>query len=64
MHDENPLPSFEGEPEVVTVSGNIDEFTDMVWNNLNEENKVSLFVRTVDLETGKTETRIVNKNVK
>ncbi len=64
MHDENPLPSFEGEPEVVTVSGNIDEFTDLVWNSLNEENKVSLFVRTVELETGKTETRIVNKNVK
>ena len=62
MGDGNPLPSFEGEPELVGISGNIDEFTDMVWNNLSADNKVSLFVRFVDLETGKYETRIVNKN--
>jgi len=62
MGDGNPLPSFEGEPKLVEISGNIFEFTDMLWNNLNNDNKVSLFVRYVDLETGETETRIVNKN--
>ena len=62
MHDGNPLPSFEGEPKLVEISGNIDEFTDMVWNSLNEENKVSLFVRYIDIVTGTYETRIVNKN--
>ena len=60
----SPIPSFSGEPEAVSVNGNIDEFTSLVWNALNEENKVSLFVRFVNLQTGKTETRIVNKNVK
>ena len=62
MSDGNPLPSFEGEPEKVDISGNIDEFTDAVWNSLNEENKVSLFVRFIDIEKGSFETRIVNKN--
>ena len=62
MGDGNPLPSFEGEPKRVEISGNIDEFTDMLWTNLNEENKVSLFVRYIDIETEKTETRIINKN--
>lgn len=60
--DGNPLPSFEGEPERVGIEGNIDDFTDMVWNSLNEENKVSLFVRYIDIATGKYETRIINKN--
>ena len=64
MEDGDPLPSFEGEPKLVEISGNIDEFTEMVWNSLNEDNKVSLFVRYIDIETGKYETRIVNKNVK
>jgi len=63
MGDGNPLPSFEGEPELIGIKGGIDEFTDMLWNNLNPDNKVSLFVRYVNLENGKTETRIVNKNV-
>ncbi|MGN0373105.1 MAG: IMP cyclohydrolase [Enterocloster sp.] len=62
MHDGNPLPSFEGEPKLVKIEGTIDEFTDMVWNSLNEDNKVSLFVRFIDIATGKAETRIVNKN--
>lgn len=62
MHDGNPLPSFEGEPKLVGISGSIDEFTDMVWKNLNEENKVSLFVRFIDIATGAYETRIINKN--
>lgn len=62
MHDGNPLPSFEGEPKPVKISGSIDEFTDMMWTNLNEDNKVSLFVRYIDISTGAVETRIVNKN--
>lgn len=62
MHDGNPLPSFEGEPKLVGISDDIDEFTDMIWNSLNEENKVSLFVRYIDIATGQYETRIMNKN--
>ncbi|MBR3606447.1 MAG: IMP cyclohydrolase [Lachnospiraceae bacterium] len=60
--DGNPLPSFEGEPKLVEIKGEIDEFAKMLWESLNEENKVSLFVRYIDLETGKYETRIINKN--
>lgn len=63
MHDGNPLPSFEGEPKVVGISDDIDAFTELVWNSLNEDNKVSLFVRFIDIATGSYETRIVNKNV-
>ncbi len=62
MGDGNPLPSFEGEPKLVSIPNDIDEFTNGLWNALNEDNKVSLFVRFIDLETGKTETRIINKN--
>ena len=64
MHDGNPLPSFEGEPKRVKIEGDIDSFTKTVWESLNEENKVSLFVRFIDVETGAYETRIVNKNQK
>ncbi len=60
--NENPLPSFEGEPKLVAIDKEIDEFTNMLWESLNEENKVSLFVRYIDIETGEYETRIVNKN--
>ncbi|MBR6222000.1 MAG: IMP cyclohydrolase [Lachnospiraceae bacterium] len=60
--NEEPLPSFEGEPKLVDIKGDIDEFTDLVWNSLNEDNKVSLFVRYIDIETGEYETRIINKN--
>lgn len=63
MGDGNPLPSFEGEPTLIGMEGDIDSFTQMVWENLNEENKVSLFVRYIEIESGKYETRIVNKNV-
>ena len=60
----NPIPSFEGEPKTVTgIEGTIDEVTDMLWNSLNEGNKVSLFVRFVNRTTGETTTKIVNKNV-
>ena len=62
--DGNPLPSFEGEPKTLELPDvNIDALTDIIWKNLNEDNKVSLFVRYIDLTSGETETRIVNKNV-
>jgi len=63
MGDGNPLPSFEGEPKLVGIEGDIDIFTNTVWENLNADNKVSLFVRYIEIETGKYETRIINKNV-
>lgn len=62
MHDGNPLPSFEGEPKLVSIKDDMNEFTDMLWNSLNKDNKVSLFVRYIDIETGKYETKIINKN--
>lgn len=62
MGDGSPLPSFEGEPKLVDVENDIDVYTNLLWTNLNEDNKVSLFVRYIDIETGKYETRIVNKN--
>ena len=62
MSDGDPLPSFEGEPECIKMEGDLDGFTERVWNSLNEENKVSLFVRRIEIATGKYETRIVNKN--
>ena len=60
--DGNPLPSFEGEPKLVQIPDNMDEFADMLWASLNEDNKVSLFVRYIDIETGKYESKIINKN--
>ncbi len=61
--DGNPLPSFEGEPKTLELPDmEIDAFTNYVWDNLNADNKVSLFVRYIDLESGKYESRIVNKN--
>ncbi len=63
MGDGNPLPSFEGEPELIGLDENdIDAFAKMLWENLNEENKVSLFVRFIDIESGKYESRIINKH--
>lgn len=62
MGDGNPLPSYEGEPTLVNIPNDMDEFTNTVWNSLNDENKVSLFIRFVDLATGKYETKIINKN--
>ena len=60
--DGDPIPSYEGEPTPVFIEGDIDAFTASLWENLNQDNKVSLFTRFIDLETGKAETRIVNKN--
>ena len=62
MCDGNPLPSFEGEPKLVEIPDDMEAFTEMLWNSLNEENKVSLFVRYIDIATGTYETKIVNKN--
>ncbi|MCR5201537.1 MAG: IMP cyclohydrolase [Lachnospiraceae bacterium] len=62
MGDGNPLPSFEGEPEWVDIPDDIEAFTNLLWENLNADNKVSLFVRYIDIATGKYETKIVNKN--
>ena len=56
------IPSFEGEPKPVKIEGDIDTFTNDLWTSLNEDNKVSLFTRFINLKTGKIETRIVNKN--
>ena len=60
--DGNPLPSFEGEPKLVAVPNDITEFTRQLWDSLNPDNKVSLFVRYIDLHTGDTISKIVNKN--
>jgi len=60
--DGNPIPTFQGEPERVIVPNDIDEFTNVIWNNLNENNKISLYVRYIDLESGKYEARMINKN--
>lgn len=62
MHDGDPIPTFEGEPERIEIDGDINAFANMLWQNLNEDNKVSLFVRYIDLETGETQTVIENKN--
>lgn len=60
--DGNPLPSFEGEPKLITIMDDMDAFTELLWNNLNEDNKVSLFVRYIDLNTMEYRTKIINKN--
>ena len=60
--DGSPIPTFQGEPERMAVCDSIDEMTDRLWTSLNESNKISLYVRYVDLTTGKTENRLVNKN--
>ena len=62
MKDGNPLPSFEGEPKYVGIEGDIETFTKKMWENLNLDNKVSLFVRFIDIATGEVKTKILNKN--
>ena len=62
MHDADPLPSFEGEPKWIRIPDDMNAFADALWNSLNEENKVSLFVRYIDIATGTYETKIINKN--
>ena len=63
MGDGAPLPSYEGEPKIIDIGDDIDEYTNLLWDNLNEDNKVSLFVRYIDIAGGNYDTRIVNKNV-
>lgn len=60
--DGNPIPSFYGEPERVAMPNTAEELADLVWNNLNEANKVSLFVRVVPLDGGEAKEIIINKN--
>ena len=60
--DGNPIPTFQGEPERIAVCDDIDEMTNTLWTSLNEQNKISLYVRYVDLKTGEAENRLVNKN--
>ncbi|MBR3243351.1 MAG: IMP cyclohydrolase [Parasporobacterium sp.] len=62
VQDGNPIPTFQGEPERVEIPDDIDAFTEKVWSGLNEDNKISLYVIYTDLETGKEETRLINKN--
>lgn len=62
MHDGNPLPSFEGEPKWMAILDDMDAFAELLWSSLNEDNKVSLFVRYIDIATGKYESKIINKN--
>ena len=62
--DGNPIPTFQGEPERVKILNDIDEFTKTIWENLNTQNKISLYVRYTDLATGNVENRMINKNVK
>lgn len=62
MHDGNPLPSFSGEPKLVAIDDDMESFTNMLWNSLNADNKVSLFVRYIDIATGEYRTKLINKN--
>ena len=62
MTDGNPIPTFQGEPERITVPNDIDAFTADIWNNLNEANRISLYTVYVDLATGKEDYRLINKN--
>ena len=61
VQDGNPIPTFQGEPERVAITGTMEEFTDLVWNNLNPDNKISLYVRFTDLATGQARETIINK---
>ena len=64
MGDGNPLPTFCGEPERVKIPDSIDEFTDSLWESLNDDNKISLYVKYIDLSTGEEEDRLINKNIR
>ena len=64
MGDGNPIPSFYGEPEQVETADDIDEFTKTIWESLNEQNKISLYVRYVSLSDGSVQERMINKNQK
>ena len=61
--DGNPIPTFTGEPERVVIPDDINDFTDAIWNSLNADNKISLYVRYTDLQTGTYTSRLINKNI-
>jgi len=61
--DGNPIPTFQGEPERMAMDNDIDAFTNAIWNNLDENNKISLYTRYIDLATGEYEERLINKNI-
>lgn len=61
MKDGNPLPSFEGEPERVAIADDIDSFTNDIWNSLNADNKISLYIRYIRIADGTYESRLINK---
>lgn len=63
VKDANPLPSFCGEPHLVKISGNLEQFGDDIWKSLNSDNKISLFTRFINIKTGVSQTRIINKNI-
>ena len=60
--DGNPIPTFMGEPERISIPDDIDEFLNDIWTNLDEQNKISIYVRYIDLESGECENRLINKN--
>ncbi len=60
--DGDPIPTFEGEPERIKISGDIDVFSEVIWSSLNSDNKISLFVEYIDIASGETEKRLINKN--
>lgn len=60
--DGNPIPTFQGEPERVAIPDSIDDFADEIWTNLDENNKISLYVRYTDLTDGSYEEKLINKN--
>ena len=60
--DGNPIPTFQGEPERVKIGNDLDAFTAEIWDNLDESNKISLYTRFIGLESGETESRLINKN--
>ncbi len=62
MGDGSPLPTFTGEPERASIPNDIDAWTKEIWENLNEQNKISIYVRFTDLKTGAVENRMINKN--
>lgn len=61
-HDGNPLPTFQGEPRRIEIPDDMDEFVSDIWENLNEQNKISLYVRYIDLRTKETKSKLINKN--
>ena len=60
--DGNPIPTFQGEPERISIPSDIDALTADIWQNLDDNNKISLYVEYINLESGKSDVRVINKN--